>query len=315
MQIQKTSKMLRVNIRPDSVTPEEVEQLIGEKVIITFRSNGKANNHKVGEIVAHENTAKETGGKESKWKFVVHIKDDAFEDDAFEDYVSEDDVSEDDVSKDGALEDDGSPRKEYLHYDEACWSMNRFNEYMESELDESPSDWSRANPHFIRCFQCDEKPAQSTCKNGMCGSCCLGTMATIPCDLKSHNRPPPTSSGVNRPSPHEQCIHCDKKAAQKSCPHNMCRSCCLGRMAAPPCELKSHNRAQETTTPSSGVNAVEVDNDDVSEPGIIEHSVEEASFDYSLMTCKELKAVLKSKNLTCSGNKADLLARLGTSSS
>ena len=297
-------------MKAKSAAPEEVQQLIGEKVIITFRSGAKKDNaHKVGEIVSYENTAKESDGKEFKWKFLVHVIDD--EGDAFEEYVSEDDVSED-----SALEDDGSPRKEFLHYDEACWSVNRFNEYIESELEESPSDWSKANPHFIACFQCGEKPAQSTCKNGMCGSCCLGTMATIPCDLKSHNRPPSTSSGVNQPSLPEQCIQCDKKAAQKSCRHNMCGSCCLGRMASPPCELKSHNRnrAQETTTPSdSGVN-VEVDNDDVSEPEIIKSSVEEALFDYSSMNCKGLRAVLKSRDLKCSGKKAELLARLEESS-
>lgn len=147
----------RVHIKATAASPEELEQLLNsEAVILTFRKE-QDNSHKLGKIVSEERVAKTSDSTKYEWKFLVEIADEE--------------------------EEDGSPCKEYLRYDEACWSMNQYVKYSQSGSTKTPSEWSRDNVHIIRCIDCSNK-AQLTCPNYMCANCCKGRRG---CKLKSHD--------------------------------------------------------------------------------------------------------------------------------
>ena len=131
-------------------THEEAQQFINRQVIVTLKSsmNDKSSAHKLGTIVEYvQVTQGQVGdGNGNDWRFRVRLCNDD--------------------------EDDDSEKVEHLDYYDVCWSMNRFEQYQDSGTEESPSDWSKANPHHIKCTHCDENKSSSTCPNKMCSKCC-----------------------------------------------------------------------------------------------------------------------------------------------
>ncbi|KAL7458925.1 hypothetical protein ACHAWC_010635 [Mediolabrus comicus] len=170
-----------VILKATDPSPKEIPQFIDSKVIVTYRNGkNKANVDKIGRIIGYENTTKKPGGK-NEWKFRVTLDQDVDE-----------------------FEDDGSQCDEYLHYDEASYSIERYDEFMKQN--ELPiSEWAAANPHFIKCRErnCNNK-AQATCSNHMCKDCCMGEMAAIPCTLVSHNCTEDTATSSNQATPSNQ---------------------------------------------------------------------------------------------------------------
>ena len=161
-------------------TQEEAQQFINRKVIVTLKSSmkDKFSAHKLGTIVAY-------------------VKLQVAQDQVNEDQVNEDQATQDqvgDVNNKWRFrvllcnedDDDDSEKVEHLNYYDACWSMNRFQQFQASGTEESASDWSKANPHHIKCCHCEEN-SNLTCPNKMCSKCCP-RHGFHDCPLKSHDK-------------------------------------------------------------------------------------------------------------------------------